>query len=348
MAICNPYAGINWATYEKIVSVTHAHAKNQEQFDPLYTGGVRHMAISNYYASEPFYPVVNGQISGIESAETVTVPADCVPCPNAEHHNMTVNNLHMCTVGSFFKSGTPEVINPDGSTDRSGTPRSMGGRSWKVLIKSAVPELQFEDGGGLTINHPAWSELSMKNIFSILDYTPYVLGIEACNTDLEGDLQYWDAVLATGRRAWGFFVPDHKHKNQPDGNWRGRNVLLVPEKTEEECLKAYRNGHFFGRLWNTDLSFTGITLNGRTVTYSTNGADSITVIEDGNRTTYQGSTCTHTAAVGAVYVRAEASTAENTIYSQAITFNLFTPRRQDTWDFEKANNVFRIQRMKWY
>lgn len=344
----NPYADVHWQTDEQIVSTTHAHAKDQAEFDPLYTGGVRHMAISNYYASEPFYPVIDGQISGIESAETVEVPSDCVPCPNAEHHNMTVNALHMCTVGSFFKSGTPEKKNPDGSTDRSGTPRSMAGKSWKVLIKKSVPELQFPDGGGLTINHPTWSELSMKNIFAILDYTPYVLGIEACNTDLEGDSAYWDAVLATGRRAWGFFVPDHKHKKEPTGNWRGRNVLLVPEATEEECLKAYRNGHFFGRLWNTDLAFTQIALNGKTISVSTNSAESITFVEDGVRTTKAGSVASYTASNNAVYVRVEADTETDTIYSQPIIFKPFKPRRQDTWDFEEERKVFRMSSMKWF
>lgn len=347
MAVINPYADVNWNTYQEIISTSHCHAKTQEHFDNLYAGGVRHMAISNYYASEPFYPVVDGEISGIESAETVVVPNDCVPCPNAEHHNMNVSNLHICTIGSFFKSGTPEIIKPDGSTDRSGVPRSMDGKSWKKLIAYSVPLLQFSDGGGLTINHPTWSALSMENIFSILDYTPYVLGIEACNTDLEGDTQYWDNVLITGRRAWGFFVPDHSHKSKPDGNWRGRNVLLVPQKTERECLKAYRNGHFFGRLWNTDLSFTNISLSDKTVTYTTNSANTITVVEDGVATTFSGSTCTYTVNDNATYVRAQADSADNTIYSQPIIFKPFTPARKDTWEFEKLGGKFRFNKMLW-
>ena len=361
MSIINPYADVDWQNCETIVSVTHAHAKNQEQFDLLYAGGLRHIAISNYYRSEPFYPVVNGKVSGIETVETINIPTDCVPCPNAEHHNMNIDALHICTVGSFFSSGSPE----------GSAPKSMDEKSWKALIKSAVHMLQFPDAGGLTINHPTWSDLSMTNIFAILDYTKYVLGIEACNTDLAGDLQYWDNVLITGRRAWGFFVPDHKHKWQEAqhgeegklakiGQWRGRNVLIVPQKTEHECLKAYRNGHFFGRLYNTDLSFTNISLSGQNVTYATNKATSITVIEDGIKTTYNGSSCTHTVSAGATYVRAEASrdytfeyndgsevTKKDVIYSQPITFKPFTPRRQDTWEFEANSKKFSFPKMLW-
>src|SRR5690606_8810506 len=58
--------------------------------------------------------------------------------------------------------------------------------------------------------------------------------------------RHWDAVLATGRRCFGFAVRDHRFAG------RGRNVLLVPDpktRTAEErhhdALKAYRNGHFF-------------------------------------------------------------------------------------------------------
>ena len=345
MAVLNPYSGVNWGSYQEVVSISHAHAKNQEQFDCLYAGGVRHIAVSNYYRSEPFYPVVDGKISGIESAETVTIPSDCVPCPNAEHHNMTVNALHMCTIGSFFSSGSPEVIMPDGSSDRSATPKGMDGKDWRDLIKAAVPMLQYSDGGGLTINHPTWSNLKMKDIFSILDYTPYVLGIEAYNTDLEGDLQYWDDVLITGRRAWGFFVPDHKHKTKPDGNWKGRNILLVPQKTERDCLKAYRDGHFYGRLNNTDLAFTNISLDDKTIIVNTNSATSITIIEDGIRTVYSGNFCTHTVSSNAVYVRAEANSTDNTIYSQAITFKPFTPRRKDTWAYEERYKIFNMDKM---
>lgn len=83
MGIINPYENINWQTYQKIISTSHAHAKTQSQFDCLYAGGVRHIAVSNYYRSEPFYPIVNGFISEIETVDKIAIPTDCIPCPNA-------------------------------------------------------------------------------------------------------------------------------------------------------------------------------------------------------------------------------------------------------------------------
>lgn len=343
----NPYENVDWENDVQIVSISHAHVKTQEQFNCLYAGGVRHIAISNYYRSEPFYPVVNGKISGIESAETVTIPNDCVPCPNAEHHNMNISGLHMCTIGSFFSSGTPEIIDStDGSTDRSGRPKSMEGASWKDLIKLSVPMLQYADGGGLTINHPTWSNLSLKNIFSILDYTPYVLGIEAYNTNYESDLKYWDDVLITGRRAWGFFVPDHKHKTKPAGNWLGRNVLIVPNRTEYECLKAYREGRFYGRLRNTDLSFTDINLENNVINCSTNLATTITIIKDGQRYDYSGSSYEYEITDSPTYIRIEATDGNNVIFSQPFIFKQYIPKRKDIWQNENKN-IFGINRLLW-
>lgn len=345
MAVINPYESVDWQTCQKIGSVTHAHAKTQEQFDCLYAGGIRHMAISNYYRSEPFYPVVNGEVSGIDSAETVIFPNDCIPCPNAEHHNMTVNALHMCTVGSTFSSGSPEIIKPDGTTDRDTKPVGMGGRNWRALIKATIPTLLFNDGGGLTINHPTWSKLSMDDIFDILDYSPYVLGIEAFNTDAEHDEEYWDNVLITGRRAWGFFVPDHKHKSKPDGDWLGRNILLTTDRSEHECLKAYREGRFYGSMMGSDLTFTDISLNGSVISVTTNGAESIDIVEDGHTTTYQGYSCSHQCSPTATYARIKAYKNGDTIFSNPFIFNPYVPKRSKTMNYR---GEFQMDSMLWF
>lgn len=341
----NPYRNVNWSTCQKISSVTHAHAKNQEQFNCLYAGGVRHMGISNYYRSEPFYPVIGGCVSGIESADTVIFPNDCIPCPNAEHHNMTINALHMCAVGSMFSSGSPEIINPDGTTDRSAEPRGMGGQDWRILVKRAAATLKFNDGGGLTINHPTWSNLSMDNIFDILDYSPYVLGIEAYNTDAVHDEEYWDNVLITGRRAWGFFVPDHKHKTKPNGDWLGRNILLTTDRSEHECLRAYREGRFYGSMMGSDLTFTNISLEGSVISVSTNSAESIDIIEDGGEISYQGSSCAHQCSSGAIYARVRAHKNGDTIFSNPIIFKQYIPDRRKTMNY---HDKFRMNSMVWF
>lgn len=336
----NPYEKVDWGTWQKVVSVSHGHAKTQEHFDNLYAGGVRHFAVSNYYRSEPLYPAVNGTIFGIDTVDTITVPNGAVLSPNSEHHNMTVNSLHMCAIGSLFVSGSPEVDNGDGTYDRSALPIGMGGRSWKTLVKKALMDRQYRGLCGLTINHPTWSNLSLANIFKILDYSDAVIGIEAYNTDLENDLKYWDNVLKTGRQAWGFFVPDHKHKTKPLGNWEGRNVLLIPQLDEKSCLSAYKNGQFFGRIKNTDLSFTGISVSGRTITVSTNSAETITVIEGNTRTEYSGSSCSHTCSADSVYARIEAEGLEDMIYSQPIIFKPLIPKSTLETQRRKRQRVF--------
>ncbi len=37
-------------------------------------------------------------------------------------------------------------------------------------------------------------------------------------------------------------------------NWHGRNILLVPDRTEHNCLKAYRLGQFYGCLKDNGLT----------------------------------------------------------------------------------------------
>lgn len=115
--------------------------------------------------------------------------------------------------------------------------------------------LLYPDGGGITINHPGQD--SIDQYIEMLDFDPRVLGIEVWNDRRwfgvqdepphDRYYQHWDDLLATGRRAYGFFVKDHRRYGQ------GRNVLLVPaleglpaDQRERALLRAYRQGTFFG------------------------------------------------------------------------------------------------------
>jgi hypothetical protein len=72
-------------------------------------------------------------------------------------------------------------------------------------------------------------------------------------------LTFWDEILSTGRRCFGFFVIDWMDVSFNYGS----NILVVPEFTEHECLKAYRNGNFYGIIKDTGLRFSAIeTTNG--------------------------------------------------------------------------------------
>lgn len=40
--------------------------------------------------------------------------------------------------------------------------------------------------------------------------------------------------------------------------WKGRSILLVDERTPEACLRAYREGRFYGAVLGKGLSFDSI------------------------------------------------------------------------------------------
>ena len=74
---------------------------------------------------------------------------------------------------------------------------------------------------------------------------------------------YWDYALGLGRQCFGFFTPDWGLKE-------GVNVLIVKEKSVYECLKAYRDGNWFGAIKGCGiLNFTGIWFDGETLRATT-------------------------------------------------------------------------------
>jgi hypothetical protein len=248
-----------------------------------------------------------------------TVPADIIEVPNAEHHYLAVygrtgNSIHMNSIGSMFRSGKP----------RGESPVGFAGGMVEDLIEEVTSQLLYADGGGLTINHPTWTY--SQNLFSmdilkhILDIDERVLGIEIFSSTI-WDVGLLDEILMSGRRCWGFAVPDHYHKSH--ATWYGRNVLVVPELTQHECLKAFRNGNMYCKYANTDLKFTGIALDGGTLTASTNEPATIKFVGDGiviSETDNVTSASVNTDDL-VQYVRIEAETATDRILSQPIMFS---------------------------
>ena len=311
--IINPYAGVDWTTCVRIAGVSHAHCNDQEEtwasqayFEDLYAAGIRHMAISGYYPSQPTEPL----------KDYFTVPADVISCPNAEHHNMSnVGGLIHCnSLGSTFSSGKPRGETPIGVN-----------KPWQWTFAQIIRQLVYPDGGGITINHPMWTGLSLGIAEKMLDFAPEVLGIEIFNatSELENKgwaLDMWDVLLKTGRRCWGFAVPDHAHKGNV--HFQGRTCLLASAATDHACLKAYRDGAFYSQIGSTPLAFEHIRLNGRTLDVATTGADSISVIIDGQRKTFTGNTCQVQIPAGATYARVEASSADDAIFSNPVMFRI--------------------------
>ncbi|MBO7533685.1 MAG: hypothetical protein J6T46_06825, partial [Victivallales bacterium] len=72
----------------------------------------------------------------------------------------------------------------------------------------------------------------------------------------------WDEVLGTGRQCYGFCVQDHMNSNM---KLQGRSILLPEERTAESCLRAYRQGRFYGALKGEGLEFESVEFDGRTL-----------------------------------------------------------------------------------
>ena len=332
----NPYQNVNWQTWDHIITTSHNHCKSQTAFNRLYNAGVRFFTVSNYYASEPLYPAVNNQITGIPSLrdDPIIVPNGCIISANAEHHAMGISSMHLNSLGSTFRSGNPEYYDSSTGEWKKQPPNSMNGKSFTIMVNKTIDNLLYEDGGGITINHPIWthnqnSSFTIKTLMKIFDYSPYVLGQEVIESGTYNpeDFVWWDNILITGRNSWGFFVPDHKNESKDD--WEGKNILLVPEFTEHACLKAYRNGEFYGKRKNSELAFTSITITpNRVMSVTTNSADTIAFIEDGVRTEYSGSSATHNCSVNSTYVRAEAEGLDDMIFSQPIIFKPYTSNKK--------------------
>jgi hypothetical protein len=56
--IDNPYQYTDWKSVQHIASTSHVHINNQEELDKAtHVMKLRHIPISNYYPSAPFYPL---------------------------------------------------------------------------------------------------------------------------------------------------------------------------------------------------------------------------------------------------------------------------------------------------
>lgn len=197
------------------------------------------------------------------------LPKGVLEAPNAEHHGFKLDNgkwasaLHMCAPGSAYASGTFDARNRY-KTCSSGYYFGSG-EKWRIAVDRMIDGLIHKDGGGVTINHPSWSKLNRQLMLDILDYDPRVLGIEVLEAGRNSE-NYWDWALSTGRQCFGFFVPDWGIKKEIFGV----NVLCVEERTVHACLKAYREGNFYGAAHGLDeLAFTHLSFDGKCVKAST-------------------------------------------------------------------------------
>lgn len=388
VVIANPYSNVNWDKALQIRSTTHIHIINQAGMDRAAKLGYRHLPVSNYYPSTPYYPIESirdGQfrvkqdwgVVKIKNGETQyiegpiywndvimdektgwydelpeerkkdlpfeigdyifkNIPDNTIFSPNAEHHSFAgiKGTVHINSPGSLFSSGTFDIHNEFKSFWGGANISYGAGLTWQETFKKMFDQLLFEDGGGVTINHPTWTNshdggeagnLPQSLIEEMLDFDERVLGIEVLN---HGDwsLDMWDRILKTGRKCLGFWVPDWAvHNNEPLG---GFNILLVDEFTQHKCLKAYRDGAFFGsQFGGEDLIFNRISLENDQLIIELNSRANITVITDKGTTKIDNARHTIFKIPYDVYgtptikyVRLEAEDGEDRIFSQPIRF----------------------------
>ena len=315
MAVLNPYSNVQWQNVIYVPSCSHEHCAVKD-LQNLYNGGLKHLAISNYHPSEPAYP--------LDEYFGVTIPEGIIGSPNSEFYNMDIRFFHSNALGSFATDpGENSIVD-----------------TWRNKFRKILGQMQYADGGGITLNHPAWTKayaeeqqvspkLGNYDLIDMLDFDDRVLGIEFYNSGNQGntanmwDLDTWDYILKTGRRCWGFCVADHDgQSNDRSYVWRGRNILLCNEFTEHECLKAYREGRFYGSIYNTDLKFSSIELSGYTVSVVADNADHLEFVVDGVYHEVNGSSGSYNVPAGSTYVRVEAHNNDNSIFSQPIMFKM--------------------------
>lgn len=260
------------------------------------------------------------------------VPKNIIFSPNAEHHAFinTGGNVHINAVGSLYSSGTFDARNKF-KTFWGGGNYSYGvGLPWQDAFQSIVEKLLFKDGGGITINHPTWSgdDLPQSLIEEMLDFDKHVLGIEVLSSGT-WDLELWNKILRTGRKCFGFFVPDWSvQTNEPENG--GFNVLLVNEFTEHACLKAYQDGTFWGSHHGSEnFIFKHISLNDDKLSIEISSKAKISIITDNGisikdnsaHTLYKIPLSAHGMPT-IKYVRIEADNGYEKIFSQPIRFVL--------------------------
>ena len=99
-----------------------------------------------------------------------------------------------------------------------------------------------DQGGFSTLNHPAWSGMSIDRLLELERYH----SIEICNMGCVGygsefSLTHWDELLRRGRRVLGLATDDSHHDWDRGLGW----VELFCERSEAAILQALKGGRFY-------------------------------------------------------------------------------------------------------
>lgn len=337
----NPYQNIatkkdsdtgayTWSAFIKdIKSTCHLHTIRALYFTRARNQGYDHIAISNYHASKPTVPIsdIITELEGYTESRDA-VPSNWMESPNAEHvyfsdaanyvGSSAASHLHLCSLGSYMTSG--------------GDNTGIGEGGFTGTIKEFAEEterlLKYPNGGGITINHPAWSQITADGIIKLLNVSNIVFGMEIYNSNCEHGsgtgyaLDLWNSVLGQGYQIFGTAVPDHETEG---GFWDehlplGFVHLLCITKSEQEIMLAYRNGRFYTTIDNDTLllKYFGINNSGL-VTFTASEPGTIKFITaNGETTVDNATTATYQTSSSDVFIRAEIETSSNRLFTNAI------------------------------
>lgn len=316
----NPYADVNWSTFERLQGNTHNHLFEQWHVDNMYANGGRFIGAHPHYG-KPLFPL---------SEHGMSVPSGAIEYSLAEHYgNTDTPNAHIVGIGSTLV------------TDEGEPHSGFEGTAFEFL-DAIRATLQVSDGGGVHWNHPgaitpAPGNSDLQWMMRMYDYAPDIfLGVEFYNNSqgktYEGKEPFmkawWDTLLKSGRHVWGFANPDYEARRlDPYPDWEGKQIYLIPERTREACLRAIRRGQFFCVLKNTGFGFEKIEHSGDTVKVQLNDWGDLSFVTATRKvdliSVLKGEL---TITESDVYVRMEAKQGDEQIFSQPLMYDrVITP-----------------------
>lgn len=298
----NPYP-TEFSYYKEVISTTHCHCENDAELANV-ANRYEHVAISNYYPSVVWYPTEDFYTS---------VPSGFMSSPNAEQTRFSdmAGGVHICGVGSYLCRESPKH---DGTIYE--------------CIRDIIANLQFANMGGITINHPTYSNVSGDDVLNLINESDGIFALEIYNATCEASnqngygLDQWDHVLSHGVQVFGTAVPDHEVQYHPNEDRTGFGYchVLVRAKTEQQILNAYTQGRFYCSIYNDSLKFNNIkyTSDDGLVVETSQSCTIKIITASGVVQTITGTSATYTPASQDIYVRVEATDGHNTLYSNAV------------------------------
>jgi len=303
--VSNPYAGINWQTIEKHKANLHTHSSTggteqapAEVIDLYRKLGYSVIALTDHDTNGP--------------AETTWPWTDYSRNP-AEIGMVAIQGNEISRVhhiGSHFNDyGNPDAVSED-----------------TVLTEIG------KRGGLALFHHPGRYKKGLQWYTDKYRAYDHLLGQEVINRNnrYPQDRANWDSVLSVlmpGRPVWGF-ASDDMHEPESDMGY-GWVVLLIPELNEKNVREAMRSGRSFfvhspQRVTGSSVpEITSISVDnqGRTISLTTAGHDSIRWIADGQRVQSGVTALLDDLPVTSTYIRAEVFRSGNVMFTQPFGLN---------------------------